>query len=113
MDGQDSSGEPLPDKPNVHMNGSARSRKQTNAWVPADDDGCQKTVPDNSDTDVKKESMVESGETEADKSTRGRCMTFRQKVKDNGALLVDVVSRIMFPTVFIIFNLIYWPYYTR
>ena len=36
-----------------------------------------------------------------------------QRVRGNNALMLDVISRVMFPASFLLFNLIYWPYYTR
>ena len=36
-----------------------------------------------------------------------------QRVRGNNALMLDVISRVMFPASFLLFNLIYWPYYSR
>lgn len=33
------------------------------------------------------------------------------KFKHNKALMVDVLSRILFPVLFLVFNMIYWPLY--
>ena len=33
------------------------------------------------------------------------------KMKHNKALMVDVLSRILFPLLFLVFNMIYWPLY--
>jgi len=44
-----------------------------------------------------------------------RC--FEQTLRPTGspkysqALMVDVTSRILFPSMFLVFNLIYWPFY--
>ena len=34
-----------------------------------------------------------------------------EKVKRNRALMVDIISRFVFPLVFIVFNIFYWTHY--
>lgn len=41
-------------------------------------------------------------------STSAGCTTSRTRSQ---AQMVDVMSRILFPCIFLIFNIIYWPYY--
>lgn len=36
---------------------------------------------------------------------------FRERVRGNHALQLDVISRVMFPLTFVMFNVIYWSYY--
>ena len=41
----------------------------------------------------------------------GRVQKWRKGMRQNPALMVDLVSRVMFPGSFILFNIFYWVYY--
>ena len=41
----------------------------------------------------------------------GRVQKWRKGMRDNPALMVDLISRVVFPCSFILFNIFYWVYY--
>ena len=43
--------------------------------------------------------------------TAGETQGYWRKVRGNKALMVDVISRVLFPVVFVIFNISYWATY--
>ena len=43
--------------------------------------------------------------------TAGETQGYWRKVRGNKALMVDVISRVLFPVAFVVFNISYWATY--
>ncbi len=55
--------------------------------------------------------FVEPPEAKPPKSIAKKKPNLWKRSKENPALAVDVVSRILFPSIFIVFNIFYWCWY--
>ena len=106
----------LSDKASPQMNG-VRDRKSFSAVTQRDDD--KRSRVDSHRVDVHDDSKASNGDvvTSCDDGIRrpleAKFSSYLQKMRDNTALFVDVMSRILFPVLFTVFNLIYWLYYSR
>lgn len=80
---------------------------RTNTTIAPNLKGPVNTAADDGDV----ASGVNSGDDVTASGAGVKRMTYWEKLRDNNALLIDVASRVMFPVMFLLFNITYWVHY--